>query len=615
MPTTLEPASATGTNKVDGRDKNGNQFSVRAGRANFWNDSAPNKVIGENQWENWVRHLNKRNKPTPVDSLYGAKGTALAWGLEENRLSADLLKLCVRVSRKGKVDKAGAEDVLLFWHDGIESQSQNVDFAIECLAVAQLLPSFAAFVEHDLWWSLMESLCEIATRTGDWQIDAEMPTEDCLIHQLLAGELPLTLAYLFPEMRPLAKLRKAALDALSEGLIELTNGEGLPRATHLEQFRALLACWTRCRAMGGEMKKGSWSKKADEQYRWAVAKSVMLSSSTGEPLLANNQASKWSPDFLESALRLGGTSADRTAAFDMFEKKLGKHLSGKSGKLVPETSYQCEWAGLAILRTEFSRSAPVVAVDFATPELRIDVWSGSQRLFAGTWSTETISTGNKLEPVGVWEQTCWFSDEEVDYLELAIDLSSGARLERQILLARDDRFLFLADNVLDVQGDSIRHQMNLPLDSNIRFSPEAETREGKLVANKPLARVLPVALPEWRSDPRIGELTQEGDWLQLTQERPGKRLACPLVIDLAPARLDKQCTWRQLTVAQSLEIQPHDKAVGYRVQCGKAQWLIYRSLDAPMNRSVLGQNISVESLVGRFLAPGGEVEELLQVEG
>lgn len=215
--------------------------------------------------------------------------------------------------------------------------------------------------------------------------------------------------------------------------------------------------------MGVEIKKGSWSRKAEQQYRWAVSKSVLLSTTTGAPLLAENQGGKWSPDFLEAALRLGGDAADRTAAHDLFEKKLSKHLTGKSGKVVSETSYQCEWAGLAILRTEFSRSAPVVAVDYSSPELKIDVWSGSQRLLAGTWSAETTSTGSKLEPVGSWEQTCWFSDEDVDYLELAIDLSNGARLERQILLARDDRFLLLADNVLDVQGDSIRHQMSFPL--------------------------------------------------------------------------------------------------------------------------------------------------------
>ncbi|MCA9231839.1 MAG: hypothetical protein KDA57_14410, partial [Planctomycetales bacterium] len=73
--------------------------------------------------------------------------------------------------------------------------------------------------------------------------------------------------------------------------------------------------------------------------------------------------------------------------------------------------------------------------------------------------------------------------------------------------------------------------------------------------------------------------------------------------------------WRQLTVAQSLEVQPHDVAVGYRAQCGKDQWLFYRSLDQPANRTVLGQNLSLDCLVARFLAASGEVDELLEIDG
>ena len=44
----------------------------------------------------------------------------------------------------------------------------------------------------------------------------------------LAGELPLALGYLFPELQPMRSLRHPARQALSEGLIALTDGEGLP---------------------------------------------------------------------------------------------------------------------------------------------------------------------------------------------------------------------------------------------------------------------------------------------------------------------------------------------------------------------------------------------------
>ena len=79
-------------------------------------------------------------------------------------------------------------------------------------------------------------------------------------------------------------------------------------------------------------------------------------------------------------------------------------------------------------------------------------------------------------------------------------------------------------------------------------------------------------------------------------------------------RIAKKCTWRQLTVAQSLQIQGADVAVGYRLQCAKEQWLIYRSLGPKANRTLLGQNLSSESLVGRFLASSGEMDALVEIE-
>ena len=53
--------------------------------------------------------------------------------------------------------------------------------------------------------------------------------------------------------------------------------------------------------------------------------------------------------------------------------------------------------------------------------------------------------------------------------------------------------------------------------------------------------------------------------------------------------------------------------MGYRVQVGKDQWLMYRSLSMPANRSVLGQNLSNECVVARF-DQDGDVEPLVEIE-
>jgi hypothetical protein len=66
-------------------------------------------------------------------------------------------------------------------------------------------------------------------------------------------------------------------------------------------------------------------------------------------------------------------------------------------------------------------------------------------------------------------------------------------------------------------------------------------------------------------------------------------------------------------VAESLKTQSPETAVGYRVAIGNRQWLIYRSLTPPRNRTLLGHNLSTEMLVTRFTRQG-EIETLLEIE-
>ena len=70
----------------------------------------------------------------------------------------------------------------------------------------------------------------------------------------------------------------------------------------------------------------------------------------------------------------------------------------------------------------------------------------------------------------------------------------------------------------------------------------------------------------------------------------------------------------RLTVAEAGQIQPADAAVGYRLALGKQQWLVYRSLAKPGNRTLLGHNLSTEMLVARF-QDDGQVQSLIEIEG
>jgi hypothetical protein len=153
----------------------------------------------------------------------------------------------------------------------------------------------------------------------------------------------------------------------------------------------------------------------------------------------------------------------------------------------------------------------------------------------------------------------------------------------------------------------------LRVPEQIAFRAAEETWEGYLVGKRPLAHVLPLALPEWRQCTPVGALRFREEGLQLELEATGSAMFAPLFIDLNPRRFGKAITWRQLTVAESLQIQPPDVAAAYRVQCGKKQWLLYRSLASRGNRTVLGHNLCSEFLCARF-ERRGEVTALVEIE-
>jgi hypothetical protein len=172
----------------------------------------------------------------------------------------------------------------------------------------------------------------------------------------------------------------------------------------------------------------------------------------------------------------------------------------------------------------------------------------------------------------------------------------------------------LADAVLGIGQEEIEYAGRLPLAGRSQFEGEAETREGFLVAaGKRRARVLPLALNEWRTSPARGHLQARDNTLDLAQAAAGQCLFAPLFVDLNPRRLASETTWRQLTVAEDRQIVPVDAAVGYRVQAGKSQWLVYRSLAEPAVRTVLGKNLLHEFLLG-VVGSDGQVETLVEID-
>lgn len=574
-----------------------------------WHAAAPAAVRGSYRvgdeakaWRAWCRHLERRRRPVPPDKLVAGGPNALVWGFGNRPEIARCL---------GRIDEfltrpaaSGDESMLAAWLESDPPGDERA--ALESLAWCHALPILAARVESATWWAAVDRLATTAAEAARFSLD-----DQPLLHQLLAGELPLTLGYLFPELRVSASLLAQSRRALSAGLVEMLD-QGIPHGRHFEVFRPLVACWTRCASMGRQIAKGCWSSRSASQYCWAVRQAINLTRADGGYPLDPMPPDGTIRAMFAAALELGGDDDDRWIAEQALPQP-PKLAAAEPKSRRPAPSLHSEWAGLSVLRPTWSRPDPRLTAVYHLRDARMELEAARQSIFSGIWGLEVVRDGQVLAPSGDWAETCWVSDKDIDYLELEIDLGAGLRVERHMALAREDRFLLLADTVLSDRPAALEYRGSLPLADGIAAREAKETREIVLTAGRPAAVLLPLALPEWRVDPRVGQAGVSGSQLELRQSFHGTGLFAPWFIDLDPRRMSRPATWRQLTVAENRRILAADAAVGYRAMAGRRQWLIYRSLVKVGNRTVLGHNLVTEMLIARFGADG-EIDPLIEIE-
>lgn len=249
----------------------------------------------------------------------------------------------------------------------------------------------------------------------------------------------------------------------------------------------------------------------------------------------------------------------------------------------------------------------------AGESLSLELFAGSHSIISGEWQPRVVIDGEARSQKSLWEELCVLRTDDADYWEFEMCLGEPWCVQRQIMFARDAQFLLIADKVLGPESAAIEYTCDVPLSPGVAWEPAAESREGWLAGRRKLGVVLPLALPEWRSDHQPGELESVPDGLQLRQGARGRALYAPLLIDLNPRHFRKPYTWRRLTVAEQMQILPRDVAAGFRVQFGREHWLVYRALTTKGNRTVLGKNLCSDFFIGKMKADG-KFEQLVEIE-
>lgn len=566
-------------------------------------------------WDAWSAQLRRRRCPRSVDRVFAeyAKSSPYLWALPADDEFSGTRCLVERLAALGRrthdaKQVSAWEDEIRSWLDVAGTRAPSAAFGLEALAWTAASPKLASFIAPALWRELLQAIDALHHR-GIQLLVLEVPWE----HQL-AAELGWTLAYLYPEIPPWWANLPTSREALTHGICDLTDGEGWLRAQDLPLIRPLLATWTRCELLARQLEQPCFHQEATQQCRYVVRQAAVLTRRDGDQVLGG---SEFSPELFRTAVTLADEKETTWKAAQLLPR--GRRLLAQQGRLrvpkrLPRPSNVSEWSRAAILRTNWSRRSPQFTLLFSDCRTMCELSLGKRLIWSGPWIPEISLDGQAVAAHGDVDMVCEFQDQDVEYVELEMCLTDHWRLQRQIMLAKRDGFLLLADAILGNEPAPIDYRCAVPLADHVSFRPASETNEGWLaVGSESSLLALPLALPEWRSERNVGRLATDDGQLVLSQQAHGRAMFCPLFLDLEPRRQGKSYTWRRLTVGEDRQIVRPDVAAAYRVQIGRAQWLIYRSLTGRTGRTVLGQHFLYEYVVGRF-PKSGEVDTLLQIE-
>ena len=566
-------------------------------------------------WTKFAKRLSRPGRWEKYSRLLGGESqrkpnSPLAWAVPHSVLNGDTLPTIKRwyrsIGAQRKLRSTAREVMTATGTLTLGAGGQlrtDAESALLAIAAAQAMGAIAAKSDQGQWHQTLDHLLDMSVSPrSDWELSPWG-------YQLVSVELPMTLAFMLPEIETMEQTGQEAAIRMNNSLSAMLDLDGWPFADHLPVLAPLAASWTRCLKMA--RKAGFPSDPAvNEQVQLLVPQIFRLMRNDGSLMLSNHQDSPIEGEFENQLLSLmKGKRRDRKFAQVCRQKK--PKTADVLAIDLPESSLS-EWASSGVYQSQWRRRSPKLAIDYSNQQCRIEV-GRDLPLLGGQTMPEIRLGGQLLEPVSDFEAVCDEQNDDLDFLELEIELSRGVQLQRQFILSRNDDFLIVADAILATEVGGLDYRCKWPLAPGVSGMQETETRELYLTAGKIQSLVLPLALPEWKVARHNGQLDFDDDGLELRQNSSGRALYAPLVFDLSPKRSKRPRTWRPLTVAEQLKIVPSDVASAFRIQLDKQQWILYRSLGEKGNRTFMGENFNGELFLGSF-DTNGQVKPLLQIE-
>ncbi|MCA9128935.1 MAG: hypothetical protein KDB22_17735 [Planctomycetales bacterium] len=504
------------------------------------------------------------------------------------------------------------ESLAFQWLDNADTYAHA---ALATIALVWHLPDHAKRAGND--W-LAQWLQSTSDRMATYKPDLEEPV---LCHLVFQCELPLLMAVgTAASKRTVVAEASAAMDYLAEYLERGAENAAPWLVYGATYLRASLACVLRCRVLADALGLRKWYPPQQKALASLLSHAARWSRPDGTQLLAaGNCAPKsksiWSALASQAKSNKAMHLAMALAGIGSVPRGEAKGKS-KSAKLPALTHYSRDSAGVC-MRSDWRNRGGQVAIDFSDSEMCLEaIGSKGEGVLAGEWKTHVELNGQAQLQLDEWEEICWFSDKDVDYLEVETRVGQHCRIQRQIMLLRDDHLLLLADSLLAEESGDWTFKSQIPLANNTQFLPAKKSHEGFLLQPNGLRFLtLPLFQPEWRTQPGEGKFASEASVLTAgISSKDRMRFYVPTLISLRSSHALQPFTWRRLTVGEDLQIVSPDEAVAYRVQIGKDQWIIYRTLTPVKRRTALGMHTMADFFVGRFSKKDGSIETMVEVE-
>ncbi len=495
--------------------------------------------------------------------------------------------------------------------------------ALACAGWIHALPEAGRSISPGLWLEVLQSALTQVDRA--WESG---PTEGLFPWIIWACEIPLALAKQLSHLGGKDRIVSETLNRIALLLEESSDNPQAFLARGGQDLRALLACIMRCRWSADSVGARKWFPPQRKALSKLAIAGLALTDADGKQLLFDRVDSTLDEEFWIKLNHLAGKNKKlQLATACALPDAIGKAIGEKPAKLrkvvtldvsMPNYSHYWEKNSIATMRRSWRERGCRVAVDFSTDVIWLDViGNDGQRVISGEWDVEIFRKKKQLQTDVSWQEVCWFTDDDVDYLELECEVENVCKIQRQVMLMREEGVVYFADALIAQEPDQWSVKSTWTVSDDIELHSDPKTTEGRLVrtgsTNQTAALLLPVAMPEWRRSPSHSRMDCKGQVLSLQCETAAKNLYSPLVMSLRGIEATPAYTWRQLTIAEELRNQPRDVAEAYRVQVNRDQWVFYRSLTPCTRRTVMGLHLNTEFYAGRFSRDDGLFEPIVEV--